>query len=850
MKRLLHILLWICVGGLILFSVFRICFPLWLERHGFPMLAQALNVEALRGEIRQFSWGRIDLGSVELISQGQVVLRLPSLRADFTCEDGMVVFDRIQLTGAEVRVHWRNGQWSVPGIYPDLLTTSGASEKTQSSDGGSVPVALRRIELEHCMVLLQTDRSSLEIPFSGGVDLPEAGKSELELEWKLSLAGDYLQGRGSFDLAAGAFDLEGAGMLTAEYYHEWLPIPLTGKGEFTFKGDLDADSSTGEISFKNGTYQLGALTVIPGQLIWAGVTGELKVSLDQWSLQGWNGQIDLARFEGFWRKGQLSGNAVWQGSWGEIRLPEAHWKGDVEIADLELKEVSAVSSLTLPEYPGFFLELEVAGDASIMLWEGRVQAKLPQWAGMVGGESVTVNAPEVAVNFRWQDQIPSGEAVFSVASIDYGAVSAGAVTGKIFSNNYLNGASLSLSGGDLVYPAFRLEKFLIELPWHWQGCGAESGKLKAGPLFMGDVELLGLNGHIQQIANGATWNIDVATPFLPDWSGKLLGAVDWEKVLKAEAELEIPEFSLPSALQISELVPTVSVCDWEGTLRGRGKLQWQGGLLAGNADLALRLAQFSLPESGLEMEDLELNLALPRLPALESLPEQSLRVREIRFGEWKFPDASVVFQLEPDGVFLESLGIGCCGGRIMSQALRLRYGDTELSGILYADHLNLAEVITTVGLAEAKGTGTVFGKIPFHLRANGIEFEPGFLYSEPGESSRVEITGLESMLTALPPETAEAAQLALAAEALKSFEYSWAKVELVSQGDALDLVFKFNGRPDNVLPFVFDQNAGRFVRVDAGGSEFESIRFDVNSSLPLGEIWRLSEYLQPILGGK
>ena len=80
-------------------------------------------------------------------------------------------------------------------------------------------------------------------------------------------------------------------------------------------------------------------------------------------------------------------------------------------------------------------------------------------------------------------------------------------------------------------------------------------------------------------------------------------------------------------------------------------------------------------------------------------------------------------------------------------------------------------------------------------------------------------------------------------EALKYYDYSWAKLNLTTEGEDFLLRLQFDGKPARLLPFVYKKEIGGFARVEVGsvGSQFQGIRLDVNFRLPLNEVLRYKD---------
>jgi len=172
------------------------------------------------------------------------------------------------------------------------------------------------------------------------------------------------------------------------------------------------------------------------------------------------------------------------------------------------------------------------------------------------------------------------------------------------------------------------------------------------------------------------------------------------------------------------------------------------------------------------------------------------------------------------------------------QSMRIVPGEADYDIILYCDRVNLAELLRQFGAATADGDGTLNGIIPLRFKEGKLSFDDGFLFSSPGQGGKIEVTGTEILTAGIPPGTAQYVQMELAREALKSYEYSWAKLNLTTQGEDLLLGLQLDGKPANPLPFTYRKDLGRFVRLEGKGqgAVFQGIRLDVNFRLPLDKL--------------
>lgn len=235
-----------------------------------------------------------------------------------------------------------------------------------------------------------------------------------------------------------------------------------------------------------------------------------------------------------------------------------------------------------------------------------------------------------------------------------------------------------------------------------------------------------------------------------------------------------------------------------------------------------------------------MSLNFPDLPQIRSAPGQRISFSKLSLGDLIAEKGSVDFQIESARSFLiENIRFLWCDGHVETQSMRLSPGVEDYRITFYCDRLNLAKVLGQFGVAAAaEGRGSVNGRIPLHFANGKISFDDGFLYSTPGDGGKIRLTGTDTLTAGIPPNTPEHVQMQLASEALKDYDYSWARLNLTSQGEELLLQMQMDGKPAKTLPFVYRKDIGGFVKVEADvkGSTFQGIRLDVNFRLPLNQL--------------
>jgi len=234
----------------------------------------------------------------------------------------------------------------------------------------------------------------------------------------------------------------------------------------------------------------------------------------------------------------------------------------------------------------------------------------------------------------------------------------------------------------------------------------------------------------------------------------------------------------------------------------------------------------------------------------ESLPGQAIFVKSVNAGQFRFDDGAIRFSIE-DGrsLNIENLTFKWCNGLVSTESLRLPAVDDRIFLTLYCDRLEMDSLLQQIGAFDARGGGTLNGRIPVVYDKGEISFDNGFLFSTPGRGGRVFVKDLDRMLDGFPRDTPEFSQLDLAGEALKDFQYEWAKLSMNTKGDTLDVRMELDGKPSGVLPFEYRKNVNSFMRVDASspGSRFQGVKLDVNLKLPFNRVMKFGNKLKSIL---
>jgi hypothetical protein len=253
-------------------------------------------------------------------------------------------------------------------------------------------------------------------------------------------------------------------------------------------------------------------------------------------------------------------------------------------------------------------------------------------------------------------------------------------------------------------------------------------------------------------------------------------------------------------------------------------------------DSKVRGGMLRIAEKTISLEGIDAGLRFPNVLALKSAPSQRLTVTKASVGEMSLQDVSLDYQVESvESLLIEKCTFRWCDGKVYTQATRIVPGGDEYEVMLYCDQLKLSKLFEQCGAAYMKGEGTLSGRIPLTVKNGTPRIDDGFLFSVPGEGGTIQIKDTDKLSLAIPRDVPQFAQIEIAREALKDFNYDWVKLRLLSEGEDLLLKAQLYGKPASALPFVYQKDLGGFARIESGegGSHFQGIQLDVNFRLPL-----------------
>ncbi len=476
----------------------------------------------------------------------------------------------------------------------------------------------------------------------------------------------------------------------------------------------------------------------------------------------------------------------------------------------------------------------VASVASLDL-ESRVRFALPPHPQVRGSaEVVMANA-----------DLTSGSAAMSAAKIRAQA------DFSLNPDEILRSAGhLLISGGRVDLPGSRLRvsRIAAEIPLAWPGSEkAQAGRFSTGPVTLQGRKLGSVKGRLRQTASGLAFTATFKTSLVSQLTTALRGRFDRLPAGGTSLHLNL-DLKRPAAapeIDVGALIAGAPEMLVGGRMGVRAVINTGVGGTGGRLAVSWKDGWLRMPEKKVRVDGVQADFSLPKLPELRSAPAQPIVFKRAAMGELVLENGRIALQLEsPHSLLIEKSRFDWCQGIIEVPAFRIAPQTDDYRLTLYCDRLNLAQVLDQLGI-DAQGKGTLNGRIPVHWSKGRVDFEDGFLFSTPGQGGKIRILRSDILTAGVTPGSPEYDQMALASEALKDYDYTWAKLNLNTEGDDLLMRLQLDGRPAGVLPFVYRKERGGFVRVREGakGSRFQGIRLDVNFRLPLNRLLRYSDIL-------
>ena len=831
---LLVLLVVFCTMTFLYFNI-----PPYVESKLIPEIAHKAGIRDYACDVRRIGFFGADLGSVRIGNDKNPALSIASVQIDYSPK-GLYKKEikRAVLSGIELFCEYKNGEFRIRefDLKPILAQLQSSRKTAPSSTDAARTISIARLEIRNAVVIFEFKEKSLRLPI------------ELEI-----VTGTTDQGTSDGDVLESILRLYPRGqeiIFSANIY--------MGKKQILL--GFDATSVHFE-RFADFAKQIPGLT-ISGK---ADINGKASIQFSPFKIssastrcQFINTEIDYNHFK--LQTLQNTQNEKYPFNIEISGRGGKEWKisGAAKNCEFRINGLDIISNPIIFNFSGN--EGHATGSAIYHVVAPDVN---------VTGTFGAIKTPSVTLkgNARLSHSIKKGRefVTFELKARDTDFKTASSntkipmvsLTGKLLEekDRFLYVDSVFKFKDTSITDSKRKTKIsgicgIIPLKWPFKGTG-KNGKYSVKRLWWKNLNLGSVTGTIQQKGSGLGFKGVHMNSLLPDLSINFTGKAgrfssdDYE----AEIHFELKDYKTVSDIDLGQFVSMAKGVTFNGEFGLNGDLTFDGTGIKSSLNANLNNANLMLKQKGAAIEGIQTALVLTDLFEMRSAPEQKLCFEKAWFGELNIQDGTMEFQIESArSFFIENGGFGWCNGNVYTQAMRISPKIKDYNLILYCDRLKLAMILEQFGAVNAQGNGTVNGRLPIRIKNGKIRFKDGFLFSTPGEGGTIRLTGTEILTAGIPANTPQYAQIELAREALKDYDYDWAKLNLMTEGENLLLRLQFDGKPARPLPFVYKKEIGGFAKVEAGsnGSVFQGISLDVNFKVPLDKILHYKDLLNRI----
>ncbi|WP_126378163.1 intermembrane phospholipid transport protein YdbH family protein [Desulfovibrio ferrophilus] len=404
-------------------------------------------------------------------------------------------------------------------------------------------------------------------------------------------------------------------------------------------------------------------------------------------------------------------------------------------------------------------------------------------------------------------------------------------------------AAITLIGRNISIktPQAQVSKGTLTLPLAYPPTKANKGTLSIPVIKAMDRQWGQLQLDVRQDRQSVLLDGAYLGALLPGLRAEISARINPVSIPLFEASAKVDGYALPPGFELVTLTPELTNITGSGTLSAQTKMRYgPSGLVAtGQAQITNGIIEDIKRDA--RISGINASLNMPNLLELQSAPLQRLAFDQVSYKDISINDGHLLFQLNGSKeTIIEGVRFRWLGGLIQSLPLRLTPDQTDYELTLYCSDLSITQLLSQLGFAQASGEGKISGKIPVRIKDGQVTFDEAELQSSPEEGGRIMVEQADSLLSGVPPGSPQYVQMKIASEALKSFEYKWAKVTATSEGETLKVQLQLDGQPAENLPFEYSEDYGLVELKTAGqGMKFQGIRLDVNFNLPLDRMLRL-----------
>lgn len=381
----------------------------------------------------------------------------------------------------------------------------------------------------------------------------------------------------------------------------------------------------------------------------------------------------------------------------------------------------------------------------------------------------------------------------------------------------------------------------LQLPFHYPYTVADTaGEIKIEEIQYQKKKSGTLSASLLQSPTGIDFTTIFTTPFIPGL--KLTCDGTTMPTTDVSVRCRFPETAFNSTA-FPGFIPLPEGLSINGMLAADGEFHIKDQVPEGK--LRVDYKDGTLTHGENKLSGIDIGIAFPRFPLLQSHQGQLCTINSLDFGKIKLSDARIHFRIEDEqSIFLEKIQASWCGGKVETGSFALSADMKALEATLYCDRLGFTELLAQFGIDGTEGQGSLNGRLPMIINNQGVIFEDGFLFSTPGNSGIVRFNNTQQLHQGMP-DINGSAYLDYSMKALENFSYNWAKLSFNSEQDELLIAMQLDGEPADPLPFGYKN--GQIVPSSQGPGLQHPIRLDVNFRLPMHDLFKYGKSIQSFM---
>jgi hypothetical protein len=793
--------------------------PVYVEHKLMPGLIERFGLTPDQVRVRRIGWWGTDLGPIRLSAENTPAVAVSAIQVDYSplsLLKGQI--NGITLGGLGIEMSITSKGVAIAGGRIPNPPPSTASARSEFDLKTLLPVKLDQLSILKSHLVVNLNNRRYYIPFELKLDTSRLSAGHLKADAASAVAGNSMTLTAaidpSADIARITFDIDDF-LIESISQIVHMPKELHATGSLDIDGwvtfalqpfKLNGLSISGQfrnahLAAPNGTLKNMAPTEGNPQPIHLFITGDSLEKL-QWHCEPF--RID-----------SLVSMAV-----NRFRGDLAHTNGNWKLTSVIKTDIPKQKVLDRAELETHWpVAWQLTGHGSSpensIEFDLRSQTDGPLMAALNHGK-LSIRKNEINIKGHFRDSILSAEGKFTAGEMLF-----------------------QIPEGKL-----KISNLSMTLPLKWpDAAAAQPGGVNVNTIQWNNHDMGGLKGVLKQTHQGVAMRFRHTSKLFPGMRVLFNGGIDNSG---ARLEAEVPPHNLADGIDLGQFAPTAAGIRVTGQIGAFGQLTTDSRGIRASGRFKFNQGRMQDETQGFLLEDIDMEIQMDDLIGIKSAPQQGLSIGNMAMGNLKADHLDVDFQIEdPKTLFVEKADINWSRGKINTSSIRIIAGKEDYDVTLFCDRLNLAMVLQQLGAAKGGGEGTVSGRIPIRWTKGRLSFDNGFLYSTPGQTGSIQLTGTQMLLSGLPPGSPQHTQLDIATEALKDYIYKWAKLNMISEGETLLLKLQFDGKPNRLLPFAYDQTLGQFKRIAGEGqADFKGISIDLNFRSPLNDIINYNDLLK------